>query len=107
AVVLVGVKLGIAGDLTVGELLAFLFLVTLFVGPVQIGTEVLNEAQNAIAGWRRVLGVLDTPADVSDPGTSGVVLDRGPIDVRFEHVSFAYPGGPVVLSDVDVALTPR
>ena len=107
AVVVVGIKLGIGGSLTVGELLAFLFLVTLFVGPVQIGTEVLNEAQNAIAGWRRVLGVLDTPADVSDPGAAGVVLDRGPIDVRFDDVSFAYPGGPVVLSHVDVVLAPR
>ncbi|MGH8893159.1 MAG: ABC transporter ATP-binding protein [Actinomycetes bacterium] len=107
AVVVVGVLLGIDGDLTLGELLAFLFLVTLFVGPVQIGTEVLNEAQNAIAGWRRVLGVLDTPADVADPGASGRTLERGPIDVRFEHVSFAYPGGPTVLSDVDLVLAPR
>ncbi len=107
AVVIVGVKLGIGGDLTLGELLAFLFLVTLFVGPVQIGTEVLNEAQNAIAGWRRVLGVLDTPADVADPGAGGRTLPRGPIDVRFDHVSFAYPGGPTVLTDVDLALTPR
>ncbi len=107
AVVVVGVLLGVDGDITLGELLAFLFLVTLFVGPVQIGTEVLSEAQNAIAGWRRVLGVLDTPADVSDPGASGLTLPRGPIDVRFEHVSFAYPGGPTVLSDVDLALAPR
>ena len=107
AVVVVGVKLGVDGDITLGELLAFLFLVTLFVGPVQIGTEVLNEAQNAIAGWRRVLGVLDTPADVSDPGPTGQTLPRGPIDVRFEDVSFAYPGGPTVLSRVDLALAPR
>ena len=107
AVVVVGVLLGIDGQLTLGELLAFLFLVTLFVGPVQIGTEVLNEAQNAIAGWRRVLGVLDTPADVADPGEAGRTLPRGPIDVRFEHVSFAYPGGPTVLADVDLALAPR
>jgi putative ABC transport system ATP-binding protein len=107
AVVVVGVKLGVDGDITLGELLAFLFLVTLFVGPVQIGTEVLNEAQNAIAGWRRVLGVLDTPADVSDPGPTGRTLPRGPIDVRFEDVSFAYPGGPTVLSRVDLALAPR
>ena len=107
AVVIAGVLLGIDGDLTLGELLAFLFLVTLFVGPVQIGTEVLNEAQNAIAGWRRVLGVLDTPAEVSDPGVGGRTLDRGPIDVLFEHVSFAYPGGPTVLSDVSAALAPR
>jgi putative ABC transport system ATP-binding protein len=107
AVVVVGVQLGVDGDITLGQLLAFLFLVTLFVGPVQIGTEVLNEAQNAIAGWRRVLTVLDTPADVTDPGPGGEVLDRGPIDVRFEHVSFAYPGGPTVLHDVDLAIAPR
>jgi putative ABC transport system ATP-binding protein len=107
AVVVFGVLLGVDGEITLGELLAFLFLVTLFVGPVQIGTEVLNEAQNAIAGWRRVLGVMDTPADVADPGPSGRTLDRGPIDVRFEHVSFAYPGGPTVLADVDLALAPR
>jgi ATP-binding cassette, subfamily B, bacterial len=107
AVVVVGVKLGIGGHLSFGELLAFLFLVTLFVGPVQVGTEVLNEAQNALAGWRRVLGVLDTPADVADPGPAGTTLPRGPIDVRFEHVTFAYPGGPTVLEDVDLSLAPR
>jgi ATP-binding cassette subfamily B protein len=107
AVVAVGVLLGIDGQLTLGELLAFLFLVTLFVGPVQIGTEVLSEAQNAIAGWRRVLDIIDTPADVADPGDDGVVLPRGPIDVRFEQVSFAYPAGPTVLYDVDLALAPR
>ena len=107
AVVVFGVMLGVDGDITLGELLAFLFLVTLFVGPVQIGTEVLNEAQNAIAGWRRVLTVLDTPADVADPGPSGRTLPRGPIDVCFEHVSFAYPGGPTVLDDVDLSLAPR
>ena len=36
-----------------------------------------------------------------------VALPRGPIDVRFEHVSFAYPGGPTVLHDVDLVLAPR
>jgi putative ABC transport system ATP-binding protein len=74
---------------------------------VQIGTEVLNELQNAAAGWRRVLAVLDTPADVADPGERGVELPRGPISVRFDHVRFAYPGGPEVLRDVDLDLPPR
>jgi putative ABC transport system ATP-binding protein len=106
AVVVVGVLLGVGGDLTVGELVAFLFLVTLFVGPIQVGTEVLNEAQNAVAGWRRVLGVLDTVPDVADPAADGVVLPRGPIEVRFDHVSFAYPGGPTVLHDVDLEIGP-
>lgn len=106
-VVVVGLWTGVDGDLTVGELLAFLFLVQLFVGPVQMGTEVLNELQNALAGWRRVLAVLDTPADVADPGPDGVGLPRGPIVVDFEDVSFAYPGGPPVLRNVSVHIPPR
>ncbi|MQA06879.1 MAG: ATP-binding cassette domain-containing protein [Streptosporangiales bacterium] len=101
-VVVIGVLLGVGDQLTVGQLVAFLFLVSLFVAPVQTGTEVLNEAQNALAGWRRVIAVLDTEPDVRDPGAAGVALPRGPVDVGFEDVSYAYPGGPPVLLDVDV-----
>ncbi|MFC6886261.1 MULTISPECIES: ABC transporter ATP-binding protein [Actinomadura] len=107
AVVVAGTLLGVGGHLTAGELVAFLFLVTLFVSPMQTATEVLNEAQNAIAGWRRVLGVLDTVPDVADPGDGGETLPRGPIEVRFEHVGFAYPEGPPVLHDVNVEIAPR
>ncbi|GAA0554660.1 ABC transporter ATP-binding protein [Actinomadura livida] len=107
AVVIAGTLLGIAGQVSAGELIAFLFLVTLFVSPMQAATEVFNQAQNAIAGWRRVLGVLDTVPDVADPGDDGETLPRGPIEVRFENVGFAYPGGPPVLHDVNVDITPR
>lgn len=102
SVVVVGVLLGVDGQLSVGQVTAFLFLATLFILPVQIATEVLNEAQNAIAGWRRVLDILDVRPDVADPGENGVDLPPGPIDVHFAGVSFAYPSGPVVLSDVDL-----
>ncbi|MEU9842221.1 ABC transporter ATP-binding protein [Actinomadura sp. NPDC048032] len=107
AVVIAGTLLGVAGELSAGRLVAFLFLVTLFVSPMQTATEVLNEAQNAIAGWRRVLGVLDTVPDVADPGEAGESLPRGPIEVRFESVGFAYPGGPPVLHEVTTAIAPR
>ncbi len=99
-VLILGIWLGLAGDITAGEVLAFAFLVTLFVGPVQMGTQVLTDAQNAIAGWRRVIGILDTPADLDDPGPSGQSLPRGAMDVAFEDVFFGYPGGPLVLREV-------
>jgi ATP-binding cassette, subfamily B, bacterial len=104
AVVVAGTLTGVDGDLTLGQLLAFLFLLQLFSTPLAMGTEVLNELQNAAAGWRRVISVLDTRADVADPGADGVTLPRGPIEVRFEGVSFAYPGGPPVLADVDLTI---
>ncbi|MFI7427089.1 ABC transporter ATP-binding protein [Micromonospora sp. NPDC049836] len=99
-VVVVGVNLGVDRTLSIGQLTAFLFLVTLFIQPVQIATEVLNEAQNAIAGWRRVLDVLDVAPDVADPGKQGRELPPGPLDIRFAGVTFAYPGGPPVLHEV-------
>jgi putative ABC transport system ATP-binding protein len=106
AVVVVGVLLGVDGGITVGQLVGFLFLVTLFVQPVQVATEVLNEAQNAVAGMRRVLGILDTPTDVADP-VQARVLPAGPVSVRFEGVTFAYPGGPDVLHDVTLDIAAR
>jgi ATP-binding cassette subfamily B protein len=106
-VIVVGVLLGVDGQITMGKVLAFAFLVTLFVGPVQMGTQVLTDAQNAIASWRRVIGILDTPADVVDPGDDGVGLPRGPVRVEFDGVSYAYPGGPLVLRDVSLRVAPR
>ena len=41
-VVVVGIWLGVGGHLSAGRLVAFLFLVTLFVGPVQVATETLK-----------------------------------------------------------------
>jgi ATP-binding cassette subfamily B protein len=106
-VIVLGLRLGVDGALTVGQLTAFLFLVMLFIQPVQVATEMLNEAQNAIAGWRRVLDISDLEPDVADPGEGGTTLPAGPVGVRFEHVHFAYPGGPEVLTDVDLAVAPQ
>ncbi|MPZ25870.1 MAG: ATP-binding cassette domain-containing protein [Micromonosporaceae bacterium] len=109
-VVLLGVRLGADGTLTVGQFTAFLFLVTLFIQPVQIFTEVLNEAQNAVAGYRRVLDVLDLEPDVADPALDaanghGQSLPSGPLDVTFAGVGFRYPGSATeALADIDLEI---
>lgn len=106
-VLVVGTVLVSRGRMSLGELLAFVFLVNLFTMPVLMATEILNEMQNAVAGWRRVIGVIDTPADVADPGAGGVTQERGPITVEFDGVSFAYPGGDLVLRDVNLVIEPH
>lgn len=106
-VVVVGSYVGVGGGLTAGQLVAFLFLVQLFTGPVQMATEILNELQNAVAGWRRVLAVVETPVDVADPGEAGVTSPRGPAAVSLRGVRFAYPDGPEVLHGVDLELPSR
>jgi ABC-type multidrug transport system fused ATPase/permease subunit len=100
-VVVAGALLGVGGHITIGRLLAFLFLVQLFTQPVQQATEVLNELQNAVAGWRRVLGVLETPIDVPAP-PAPVPSPRGTARLQFHGVSFGYPDGPRVLHGIDL-----
>jgi ATP-binding cassette, subfamily B, bacterial len=84
-----------------------MFLVTLFIMPVQFGAEMLNEAQNAIAGWRRIVGLLESPPDVVDPADKGVVPSPGPLGVRFDEVDFAYPGSAPVLESLSTHIRPR
>ena len=91
AVLVVGTVLAVEGVATVGTVIAFLFLVQLFVQPVQIMGEAVNEAQTAVAGWRRVLDVLDIAPDVADPGPGGAELPHEPLGVVFDRVSFSYP----------------
>jgi putative ABC transport system ATP-binding protein len=108
AVVVAGVLLGVGGHgLTAGKLVAFLFLVTLFIAPVQVASEALSEAQNALASFRRVLDVVDAEADVADPAP-GTPLPPGPLGVRFDSVMFRYPqANRAALVDVDLEIRPR
>lgn len=128
-VVVVGVVLGTGAlgidlpgaDLTAGGVVAFVFLVSLFSQPVRMGIEMLSEAQNAVAGWRRVLGVLETPADVADPGGAidprtgrrgepvpgATPLPDGLLDIEIRELRYCYPTGPEVIHGLDVTIPAR
>ncbi|HEX6286096.1 MAG TPA: ABC transporter ATP-binding protein [Acidimicrobiia bacterium] len=116
AVVVVGTILAVNGATTEGVVIAFLFLVQLFVEPVQFMGEAVNEAQTAVAGWSRVLDILDIAPDVADPGPDGVTLPHRPLGARFTDVEFRYPrpgesaieaDATPALSDIDVEIPAR
>ena len=86
-----------------GELIAFLFLVNLLLSPVSELSEVFDQTQTAIAGWRKILGVLEMPVEVEDP-EPGTDLPAGPLGVDIRSVSFRYRTGPPVLHHVDVRI---
>jgi ATP-binding cassette, subfamily B, bacterial len=91
ATLVVGVIMAVAGTVSIGTVVAFLFLIQLFVQPVQMLGEAVNEAQTAVAGWRRVLDVLEIAPDVADPGETGIDLPDRPLDIDFYQVNFRYP----------------
>jgi ATP-binding cassette subfamily B protein len=102
AVVAVGALYGPDWGLSVGRLVAFIFLVTLFLDPLTELSETFDMTQTAIAGWRKILSVLDLPIELVEP-SPGVVLPGGPLSVRAEGIEFAYrDGGGLVLRGIDV-----
>jgi ATP-binding cassette subfamily B protein len=103
AVVVVGTILAVNDSTTVGVVVAFLFLVQLFVQPVQFMGEAVNEAQTAVAGWSRVLDILDIAPDVADPGPDGVLLPHQPLGARFTSVEFRYPRPGETASEANAA----
>jgi ATP-binding cassette, subfamily B, bacterial len=67
AVVSVGLIRGASAGLTSGALVGFIFLTYRFLEPIAEFTEVLDQTQTAVAGLRRVLGVLDSPIGPPQP----------------------------------------
>lgn len=88
-VVAVGVWIGPAGGLSAGALIGFIFLAYRFLEPIWEFTEVLDQTQNAVAGLRRVLTVLDMPAGPPPPEHPRP-LPAGRLDIDIDDVTFSY-----------------
>ena len=103
SVVGTGVWWGDSWGVSSGELVAFVFLCNLLIAPITELGEVLDQTQTALAGWWKILNVLDTEVDLSDPEVP-VALPGGPLDVRVENVEFSYRTGDRVLHGIDLVL---
>ena len=94
----------IAGEMSVGELVAFVGLLNMFFQPIQQLSQLYSDLQSTVASLEKVFAVLDTESDRADSPDARDLLDlRG--DVEFERVSFAY-GDDKVLDDVSFRIKP-
>jgi len=102
-VILVGAMFGPQWGLTFGRVSAFLFLADLFLHPFSDLPEIYADTQTAIAGWRKILALLELPIEIVEP-SPGIELTSGPLAVRAERISYSYGDGPLVLHDVDAEI---
>jgi len=107
--------------LTLGGLVAFITLALLLVWPIEALGYIIASGEEAGTAAQRVLEIFDTAPEISDNATNDGAADAavtaatalsagsgssGSGHLRFDHVSFTYPGSSEpVLRDVDLELT--
>jgi ATP-binding cassette, subfamily B, bacterial len=105
AVLLVGGRMVLRGDLTVGELTAFALYLTAFFAPIQSLVQFYNQYQQGKAATIKLRHLLLEEPSVPE---SADAHELPPIDgeIRFDGVTFGYSPDEPVLRDVDLTITP-
>lgn len=105
----------LAGALTAGELVAFLFYVFMVAGPLGEFAGLYSQVREAMGASRRLFEILDTTAEevgarsdasaaITGNGSAGSTGPAG--HVRYRNVGFGYGGGRTVLSEIDLEARP-
>ncbi|HLJ81300.1 MAG TPA: ABC transporter ATP-binding protein, partial [Ktedonobacterales bacterium] len=81
----------LTGQLTPGDLIAFIFYLFLVIGPLTALANLYSQIQAALAAAERVFDLLDAPIEPALTETSLPALPQVEGRVAFEHVSFTYP----------------
>lgn len=89
------------GVATAGLLAAFIDYIGRLFTPIREFSGKVATLQRAGTSLEQIFGLLGHHERVT-PGT--LALDAAPDEIRFDHVSFAYPGTPDILKDVSFAI---
>ena len=84
----------LAGRLTIGDLVAFLFYLFMLVGPLIALSNLYAQLQIALGAAERVFELLDEPVEEANSQTSAPELPAVTGHVTFEGVSFSYAAPP-------------
>ena len=96
----------VLGHLTAGDLVLVVAYTTMLFKPLETLAYMASAVQNAAAGARRVLTVLDALPDVADLPHAHALVGRPLGRVSFENVSFAYRPDRPVLREVSLDIEP-
>jgi len=109
AVAVVGGLQVATGQITLGNIQAFIQYVRQFNSPLSQVAGMYNTLQSGVASAERVFDLLDEPEDPADPEPAREPDGRGPQPrgrVEFLHVSFAYRPGTPVIDDLSMVAEP-
>lgn len=91
------------GELTAGELIAFLIYAINLSNPVKRLSQVYGNIQKSMAAAERIFEILDTEPAIKEKDNAKVLpAIEGRVD--FDHVSFAYDSGKIALQDFTISI---
>ena len=98
-----GGKQVIEGQLSPGDLMAFLLFAGILIGPFGSAARIFSQVKEVQGAMARVFELLDTPPEIRDSPTAQPL---GSIQghVQFDHVQFAYEGRSHVLDSVSFSI---
>lgn len=96
-VAILGSVFAVRGQMTVGDIQAFIQYVRNFTQPIQQLTQVMNVLQQMTAAAERVFEFLEQPEVEDAPATTSIAGVKG--DVTFDHVTFGYKKDEPVIRD--------
>ncbi|MEZ5321715.1 MAG: ABC transporter ATP-binding protein [Microthrixaceae bacterium] len=102
-ILVVACTAGVGWGLNAGVVIGCLFLVSLLLQPIGEIGEILDQTQTAVAGWNKVLNLLDEPVEVLDPPV-GRTLPEGALAVAVRDVSYGYAPDRPVLHHIDLQI---
>jgi ATP-binding cassette, subfamily B, bacterial len=95
------------GELSLGGLVAFIALALQLVWPIEAMGYILASGQEAATAAQRIYEIFDVEPAITDPPRRAPEAQGQPGRLRFDHVTFTYPGAPApVLRDVTLELEP-
>ncbi len=100
-----GGRLVMTGQMTVGELVAFLAFVAMFYEPIRRLHSLNQMFQAGRAAGERVFDIMDTDEETRESPTA-IPLARTVGEVRFDSVGFAYRSDLPVLHDLTIHAAP-
>jgi ABC-type multidrug transport system fused ATPase/permease subunit len=101
AVLLVGGRSVVNGDLTIGRFFAINSYLLLLVLPLRMIGMWVGQYQRATASGDRIFEVLDYERDIAERPAAAPLPD-GPGELHFEHVRFGYDPERPVLREIDL-----
>jgi ATP-binding cassette, subfamily B, multidrug efflux pump len=105
-ILIVGSRLIDSGDLTIAELVSYVMLCVVFIGPLGNLINFYNTVQLAMAAGERILTILDIQPQIMVP-KDAISIPRIEGNIQFQNLNFHYEPNVPVLKNINLNIYPN